>query len=73
MIRQLWFWLARFLFGAGVIVGIAAVALVYLSYRLLRKVTVGDRPVPVREAAFATLVSAVALAKAVQAESERSR
>lgn len=71
MIRQLLVGIARALFAASILVSMFAIGLGYLAYRVIRFAIRGDKPYPVREAAFGALVAGVVLAKAVQAEQAR--
>lgn len=67
MLRQVAYGVARLLFAMGMLTAGATVGLLYLAYRTLRFATVGSKPQPVREAAFATLLAGVGLVKALQA------
>jgi hypothetical protein len=71
VIRQLLVGVARVTWGAAILVLMFGAGLCYLTYRILRFVTRGDKPYPVRDASFGLLVSAAILAKAVKAEQDR--
>lgn len=64
---------SRALFNAGVIVGGFALLLLYVSYRLLRRVTAGTPAQPRREAGFAAMLALAGLLKALQVELPVSR
>lgn len=66
MIAKLLVGMARslFLLGCG-LVALGGVFF-YLSYRCIRAVTIGAKPMPVRDASFAVLVSLAGLGRAIQ-------
>jgi hypothetical protein len=61
---------ARLFFSTAVLLMICATGFAYLSYRILYWIAAGDKPMPVRTAAFGVLTSVVALAQAVKANSK---
>lgn len=68
MIRTLLLGAARVLFNAAVLALALTAVLGYASYRLARSAVKNDRGQPAREAAFASLLSLVALARALKLE-----
>lgn len=72
MIRQAAFGVGRLLFGASLLLLLAAAGVAYVAYRAVRFATVGSKPQPVRDAGFAVLLSVAELARTIQHE-QRSR
>lgn len=66
MIRSLVVGAARALFNLSIMFLVIACLLMYGSYRLLRAAFAKNSGQPVREAGFATMLSIVALVKAIR-------
>ncbi len=72
MIRLLARGVARLLFSFALLTLMAAAALVYLSFRVIRFAVAGEKPRPVQEAAFAAMIAGATLARAIKAAQESS-